>query len=155
MFLIEVGYPAEDEEIEIVRQTTAGTPAAVAPALTTEDVLLFQGLVRRVPVPDHVVRYAVRLARATRPNEAGGPSGTGVASKLSWGAGPRASQYLVLAAKARAVLAGRFAASVDDVKDVAGPVLAHRVVVTFQAQSAGVRSADVIADIVRSVPTDG
>ncbi|OGQ24268.1 MAG: AAA family ATPase, partial [Deltaproteobacteria bacterium RBG_16_71_12] len=121
MFQIEVGYPSEAEEQEIVRQTTAGPLAVVAPALTQDEVLAFSELVRRVPVPDHVVAYAVKLARATRTE---GPIATGKtprgddgrwARQLSWGAGPRASQYLVLAAKARAVLQGRFAASVDDV----------------------------------------
>ena len=119
---------------------------------------------RRVPAPDHVVQYAVKLARATR-TDAGASSAAGSApgaanamgaadraKRIAWGAGPRASQYLVLGAKARAVLQGRFAASIDDVKDVAVPVLSHRVVVTFQAQSAGVKAADVVADIVKQVP---
>ena len=161
MFLIEVGYPSEDEEREIVRQTTAGPPAPIAPVLTQEEVLAFSDLVRRVPVPDHVVAYAVKLARATRA-EGHAPSGKGAradgqrwASQLTWGAGPRASQFLVLAAKARAVLQGRFAASIDDVKDIAVPVLAHRVVVTFQAQASGARGSDIIADLVAHLPPDG
>ncbi len=148
MFLIEVGYPSEDDEMEIVRQTTGArgeTPSAV---LSATDVLRFQELVRRVPVPDTVVRFAVQLTRATRPEGVK----EGPATRLSWGAGPRASQSLVLAAKARAALHGRFAASVDDVKAVAVAVLAHRVVVTFQAQAQGVRAADVIKDIVASLP---
>ena len=160
MFLIEVGYPSEAEEMEIVRQTTAGALPPVAPALSQEEVLAFSELVRRVPVPDHVIAYAVKLARATRAE--GGPTAPGdgkegerFAKQLSWGAGPRASQYLVLAAKARAVLHGRFAASVDDVRDVAVPVLAHRVVVTFQAQASGARAADIVADIVAQVRPDG
>jgi MoxR-like ATPase len=142
MFLIEVGYPGEDEEVQIVRQTTSLAQVPLEPALSTEEVLQFQDLVRRVPAPDHVVQYAVRLARATRPQE-GGPK------ELAWGAGPRASQYLVLGAKARAVLGGRFAAEIDDVRDVAVPVLSHRVVVTFQAQSAGVKAADVVSDLLK------
>jgi MoxR-like ATPase len=141
MFLIEVGYPSEAEENEIVRQTTSGPPALLEPMLTAAEVVAFQDLVRRVPAPDHVVEYAVKLARATRDQK----------KSVAWGAGPRASQYLVLGAKARAVLQGRFAASVDDVKDVAVPVLSHRVVVTFQAQSAGVKAADVVADIIKAV----
>ncbi len=143
MFLIEVGYPSEDEEVEIVRQTTAGAAAALEPVLATEEVLQFQDLVRRVPAPDHVVQYAVKLARATR-------EGAGK-QRLAWGAGPRASQYLVLGAKARAVLQGRFAAGIEDVRDVALPVLSHRVVVTFQAQSAGVKPADVVAEVIKQV----
>lgn len=147
MFLIEVGYPSEAEEIDIVLQTTGDSSAALEPALTADEVLAFQALVRRVPAPAHVVEYAVKLARATRPSE----GASGVAKQLAWGAGPRASQYLVLGAKARAVLCGRFVASIDDVRDVAAPVLCHRVVVTFQAQSAGVRASDVIAQIVKHV----
>ncbi|HEY4222741.1 MAG TPA: MoxR family ATPase [Myxococcota bacterium] len=150
MFLIEVGYPSEADEVEIVRRTTGGEPAPLEAVLTADDVIAFQELVRRVPVPDHVVSYAVKLARATRP-----PPEAKNAKEIAWGAGPRASQYLVLGAKARAVLSGRFAASVEDVRDVAVPVLAHRVVVTFQAQSAGVRAADVIAQIVKQVPVQG
>lgn len=150
MFLIEVGYPSEDDEVEIVRQTTGAAGPVPQAVLSAEDVLRFQALVRRVPAPDSVVRYAVQLTRTTRPDVKGSIAST----KLSWGAGPRASQSLVLAAKARAALQGRFAASVDDVKAVAGAVLAHRVVVTFQAQAQGVRAADVIKEIVASLPVE-
>jgi MoxR-like ATPase len=136
MFHIDVGYPSEDEEIDIVRTTTGDQQVDLSPVLSREDVLAFQDLVRRVPVPEHVVRYAVQLARATRPGE-GAPDK--VAEQVAWGAGPRASQYLVIGAKARAALDGRFAASVDDVRDVAVPVLSHRVVVNFAAASAGVQ----------------
>jgi MoxR-like ATPase len=164
MFLIEVGYPTEDDEVEIVRQTTGAQGQRPAAVLSVDEVLRFQELVRRVPVPDSVVRYAVRLVRATRPDEdagappdgsrngARGADGARAAAKdLSWGAGPRASQSLVLAAKARAALHGRFAASIEDVQRVAPAVLAHRVVVSFQAQARGVRSRDVIAAIVRAI----
>jgi MoxR-like ATPase len=147
MFLIEVGYPSEDDEMEIVRQTTGATTASPVAVVDAAEVLRFQALVRRVPVPDSVVRYAVQLTRATRPEE----KGSIAAQKLSWGAGPRASQSLVLAAKARAALQGRFVATTDDVKAVAAAVLAHRVVVTFQAQAQGVRAADVIREIVATV----
>jgi MoxR-like ATPase len=150
MFLIEVGYPSEDDEVEIVRQTTGAVGPAPQAVLSADDVMRFQALVRRVPAPDNVVRQAVQLTRATRPEV----KGSVAAAKLSWGAGPRASQSLVLAAKARAALQGRFAASVDDVKAVAGAVLAHRVVVTFQAQAQGVRAADVIKEIVASLPAE-
>jgi len=147
MFLIEVGYPSEEDEMEIVRQTTGAAGAAPEAVLDADEVLRFQGLVRRVPVPDSVVRYAVQLTRATRPEQ----KGSIAAQRLSWGAGPRASQSLVLAAKARAALHGRFVASVDDVKAVAAAVLGHRVVVTFQAQAQGVRAVDVIREIVAAV----
>jgi MoxR-like ATPase len=173
MFLIEVGYPTEDDEVEIVRQTTGAQGKKPEAVLSVEDVLRYQDLVRRVPVPDSVVRYAVKLVRATRPDADGndgadgsrttststatsasnGRSGGGQAPArdLAWGAGPRASQSLVLAAKARAVLHGRFAASVEDIQRVAPAVLAHRVVVSFQAQARGVRARDVIASIVRTI----
>ncbi|MBM4283253.1 MAG: MoxR family ATPase [Deltaproteobacteria bacterium] len=156
MFLIEVGYPTLDDEVEIVRQTTGAQGRKPEAVLSVDDVLRYQDLVRRVPVPDSVVRYAVKLVRATRPDEAGAVDGrsgkvTSPAAKLSWGAGPRASQSLVLAAKARAVLHGRFAASVEDVQRVAPAVLAHRVVVSFQAQAQGARARDVIDEIVRVV----
>ena len=161
MFLIEVGYPTEDDEVEIVRQTTGAQGRKPEAVLSVDDVLRFQELVRRVPVPDSVVRYAVKLVRATRPDaeadgavDAKAPKVTSPARKLSWGAGPRASQSLVLAAKARAVLHGRFAASIEDIQRVAPAVLAHRVVVSFQAQAQGVRARDVIAEVVRAVGDD-
>lgn len=151
MFMIDVGYPTEEEEVEIVRTTTAGGLPELSPVVSREEVLAFQDLVRRVPAPDHVVRYAVKLARSTRPAD-----GAAVAREhLQWGAGPRASQYLVIGAKARAALDGRFAASIDDVRDVAVPVLAHRVVVSFAASSAGVMAKDVIERLVETVDARG
>jgi len=149
MFMIDVGYPSEDEEVRIVRMTTAGALSKIDALLTAQEILAYQELVRRVPAPDHVVEYAVRLARATRP-DASAPEH--VRKNLQWGAGPRASQALVLGAKARAVLQGRFAAHVDDVKALAVPVLSHRVVVSFQAASAGTRAADVVKKLVEVVP---
>ncbi|MFZ9886307.1 MAG: AAA family ATPase [Myxococcota bacterium] len=149
MFLIDVGYPSEDEEVEIVRTTTGTGLDPLHPVLSAAEVMAFQALVRRVPVPDHVIRYAVTLARATRPGE-GAPSA--LRDRLSWGAGPRASQNLVLGAKARAALDGRYAASVDDVRAVAVPVLSHRVVLSFGASAAGVQASDVITDLLASVP---
>ncbi|HEY1100175.1 MAG TPA: MoxR family ATPase [Myxococcota bacterium] len=151
MFLIEVGYPSEADEMAIVKATTGAASANPQAVLSVDDVLRFQALVRRVPAPDTVVRFAVQLVRATRPEPG---NKTAAANKLSWGAGPRASQALVLAAKARAALQGRYVASIDDVKAIAGAVLAHRVVVSYQAQAQGVRAADVIAEIVTSVPVE-
>ena len=152
MFLIDVGYPSEAEEVEIVRATTAGALAELSPVLQRDEVLAYQELVRRVPVPDHVVRYAVRLARATRPD---GDAPGITRENLSWGAGPRASQYLIVGAKARAALAGRTAASIDDVRDIAVPVLGHRVVVNFAASSSGTRANDVIERLLEDVDTRG
>lgn len=152
MFLIDVGYPSEAEEVEIVRSTTAGNLAELKPVLQRDEVLAYQDLVRRVPVPDHVVRYAVKLARATRPDESA-PSMT--REHLSWGAGPRASQYLIIGAKARAALSGRMAASIEDVRDIAIPVLGHRVVVNFAASSSGIRANDVVQRLLDEVDTRG
>ena len=149
MFLIEVSYPSEADEMEIVRKTTGTSSAVPQAVLSVDDVLRFQALVRRVPAPDTVVGFAVQLTRATRPE-----GKNFAATKLSWGAGPRASQSLVLAAKARAALQGRFVASIDDVKAIASAVLAHRVVVSYQAQAQGVRAADVIAEILKTVSAD-
>ena len=148
MFFIDVGYPSEAEEVEIVARTTGPKIPDISPVISKAEMLAFQELVRRVPAPDHVVQYAVRLARATRP-EPGAPKTT--LENLSWGAGPRASQSLVIGAKARAALAGRFAASIDDVRSVAEAVLAHRVVVNFAAASAGMRPRDVIEALLDEV----
>jgi len=148
MFMIDVGYPSEEEEVAIVQATTHDGGEGIQPALTREEVVALQDLVRRVPVPDHVVRYAVRLCRSTRPGD-GAPKS--IEADLSWGAGPRASQYLILGAKARAALAGRFAASLDDVKAVAQPVLQHRVVVSFAAAARGVTSKDVVHTLLDEV----
>jgi MoxR-like ATPase len=152
MFLIDVGYPSEEEEIDIVRRTTGSDAAEVSAVLSAEEVVRFQDLVRRVPVPDHVMRYAVKLARATRPAPAAPEL---VREHLQWGAGPRASQNLVIGAKARAVVDGRFAATAEDIKAVAVPVLSHRVVINFHAASSGVRPADVIQRLVSAVPVPG
>jgi MoxR-like ATPase len=152
MFLIDVGYPTEEEEFDIVRSTTGDSRVELSPVLSREDVLSFSELVRRVPAPDHVVRYAVRLARSTRPDEGAPPE---VAEKISWGAGPRASQNLILGAKARAAIDGRFAASIEDVRDVAVPVLSHRVVLGFAAAASGVSPREVIEDLVAAVPAPG
>ncbi len=149
MFLVDVGYPSAEEEVQIVKQTTGGPSAALSKVLSPEQILALQDLVRRVPVPDHVVKYAVDLARATRPKEPGAMDF--VAKNVSWGAGPRASQYLVVGAKARAVLAGRFAATVDDVRALARPVLRHRVLPNFTAESEGLTSTKLIDSILERV----
>jgi MoxR-like ATPase len=119
--------------------------------LSGQDILELQRLIRRVPVADHVVRYAVRLARATRGRES---SPEFVRQWVSWGAGPRASQYLVLGAKTRAVLMGRFAPGIEDVKAVAPSVLRHRIVTNFTAEAEGVRPERIIDDLLKSVPSE-
>jgi MoxR-like ATPase len=149
MFLVDVGYPTAEEEVQIVKSTTAGAPPKLEKILSPERILALQELVRRVPVPDHVVRYAVELVRNTRPKEPGVPEF--VAKNVSWGAGPRASQYLVLAAKARAILSGRFVATVEDVRALARPVLRHRVLPNFTAESEGITSVKLVDQLVATV----
>ena len=142
MFLVDVGYPSAEEELQIVKQTTSGVQATLTKVLSPEQILSLQDLVRRVPVPDHVVKYAVELVRATRTKEPG--AFDFISKNVSWGAGPRASQYLVIGAKARAILSGRFAASVEDVRALARPVLRHRVLPNFTAESEGLTSVKLI-----------
>jgi len=149
MFLVDVGYPSAEEEVQIVKATTSGKPPPLTRVLSPEQIINLQDLVRRVPVPDHVIRYAVELVRHTRPKEPGVPDF--VAKNVSWGAGPRASQYLVLSAKARAILNGRFAASVEDVRALAKPVLRHRVLPNFTAESEGLSSAKLIDQLLETV----
>jgi MoxR-like ATPase len=145
MFSIRVDYPSEGEEREIVETTTSAYQPELAKVLSGGDIRALQKLVRRVPVPDHVLDYAIRLARSTRPGD-GAPER--VRNWVSWGAGPRASQYLVLAAKTRAALAGRFAPETEDVRAVAPPVLRHRIVTNFNAEADGVSAADIVGGLV-------
>ena len=149
MFLVDVGYPTAEEEVQIVKSTTSGTTPRLTKVLSPEQILALQELVRRVPVPDHVVRYAVELVRQTRPREPGAPEL--VRKHVNWGAGPRASQYLVVAAKARAVLQGRFAATVEDVRSLALPVLRHRVLPNFAAESEGITSSRIVQQLLEMV----
>ena len=149
MFLVDVGYPTADEEVEIVKSTTGAAQRPLQRILSPEKILALQELVRRVPVPDHVVRYAVELVRSTRPKEPGVPDF--VQKNVAWGAGPRASQYLVVAAKARAILSGRFVATVEDVRALARPVLRHRVLPNFTAESEGVTSVKLVDQLLAQV----
>ncbi len=151
MFNVQVGYPSQTEEEQIVMSTTSAQVPKLERVLGGADILALQQLVRRVPVTDHVVRYAVRLVRATRGGE-GAPDF--VRQWVSWGAGPRASQFLVLGAKTRAVMRGRFAPGIEDVQAVAAAVLRHRVVTNFTAEAEGVKPDRIIADLLKNVPTD-
>lgn len=145
MFSIHVGYPSEAEEREIVESTTSAYVPDLDVILSGADIIRLQKLVRRVPVPDHVLDYAIRLARRTRPSD-GAPDY--VRNWVSWGAGPRASQYLVLGAKTRAILLGKYAPETEDVKAVAQPVLRHRIVTNFNAEADGVSSSDIVDRLV-------
>jgi len=149
MFSIDVGYPSEAEEIEIVDRTIGEEGPPPEPVLDRDTLLAMQGLVRRLPVNDDVTRYAVRLARATRP----GPTAPEVVrTYVQWGAGPRASQFLALGARVRAALSGRETAHQDDVRAVARAVLQHRVLVNFSAEAEGLSAGDVVGRLLDSVP---
>jgi MoxR-like ATPase len=141
MFQVDVDYPSEAEEEEIVRQQTSDYRPELARVLSPQRILRLQELVRRVPAADHVVKYAVALARATRPKDSPAPF---VKDYVSWGAGPRASQFLILAGKARAILDGRFAVSVDDVAALARPTLQHRLILNYRAEAEGLRPGDLV-----------
>jgi len=150
MFMIEVGYPDADEELEIVLRTTGAMAAAVESVLDPERILALQKQVREMPHNDLAARYAVRLTRATRPEDATAPDF--VKEYVSWGAGPRASQYLVLASKARALLHGRETYGRDDIRAVARPVLMHRVVTNFHADSENITADHVISMLIDKIP---
>ncbi len=152
MLNIVVDYPSEQEEFDIVRMTTSSHKAAVTKILSGHDILELQEIVRKVPVADHVARYAVRLTRRTRKQPEGTPDF--IRDYVSWGAGPRASQYLVLAAKSRAVLHGRYHVAIEDIRAVASPVLRHRIVTNFNAEAEGIRPDDIIARLIRDLPVD-
>jgi MoxR-like ATPase len=149
MFYVTVSYPSADEEMQIVRSTTVATRQALRRVLSPHKIRDLQDLVLRVPAADHVIKYAVDLVRRTRPNEAGAPDF--VKENVSWGAGPRASQYLVLGAKSRAILDGRMAASEEDVRALAKNVLVHRVITNFRAESEGVTSAQIVERLLEKV----
>ncbi|MFN0206098.1 MAG: AAA family ATPase [Planctomycetota bacterium] len=150
MFLITVDYPTKDEERRILRLTTEGDMPVVRPVLTKAEILELQQLVRRVPIADHVLDYAVDLARRTRPNKGEAPDF--IKTSVNWGGGPRASQFLVLGAKAHAILEGRPAATIDDIKAVAHPVLRHRVVTNFAASAEGITSDHLIDRLIDNTP---
>ncbi len=148
MFSVDVDYPSEDEELEVVRRTTTGELAQVQPVVDRDTLLRQRTLVRRLPTSDAVLRYAVRLARATRPNE----GGAAVARRwIQWGAGPRASQYLALGARVRAALRGHEVPDLEDVRALAPAVLGHRVVLNFEAEASAVSGGQVISRLLEEV----
>ena len=149
MFSVFVDYPSPAEEMEIVKSTTSAYVPDLARVLAAEEIAELQGLVRRVPVADEVIAYAVRLAGATRPT--GETSPQFVRDWVSWGAGPRASQYLILGAKTRAMLEGRYTPSVDDVKAVARPVMRHRIVTNFAAEAENVKPDTIVRRLVEEL----
>lgn len=152
MFEILVEYPSEDEEFEIVRQTTVTNHISVEKVLSYEEWQELQALVRRVPVADSVIRYAMQFARLTRQSE---NMPDFIQQYVSWGAGPRASQFLILGAKARAILHGRPYASIEDVQAIAAPVLRHRILTNFNAEAERVSPDDIVKKLVMLIPQDG
>jgi len=146
MFLIRMDYPSREEEISIARHTTTGTLPKLKKTITGKKLKEFQQLVERVPVPDHVHELAVDLVRRTRPNSDESPAW--LKKWVQWGAGPRAIQYLIKGAKARAVLEGNYMTSMEDVEQVADPVLFHRILTNFHARSEGITSTEVVQRLI-------
>ncbi|MBW3541099.1 MAG: MoxR family ATPase, partial [Planctomycetes bacterium] len=149
MFQVLVDYPEEDEEFEIVRQTTTAAKAAVQRVLARDEVKGLQELVRRVPAADHIIRYAIDFARLTRKDKGRVPDF--IREFVSWGAGPRAGQYLILGAKARALLQGRAYVSGDDVRAMAAPVLRHRIITNFNAEAEGVTADEIVRRLTETL----
>ncbi len=147
MFHINVDYPTEAEELEIVETTTSRVPEEPSVVLNAEDILRIQQIVRTVPISSHVLNYAIRIVRATRDGASGA-----VKDYVSWGAGPRAGQHLVLGAKVRAIMHGRPTPSLDDVRMIAPPVLRHRIVTNFNADADGVTTDQIVKTLLDEVP---
>jgi MoxR-like ATPase len=154
MFNVKIDYPTEEQEVQIVQQTTATTVTSVQPVLTGEDVLKIQMLVRSIPVADHVVKYALRLVRATRVREETKKPPI-VENYLAWGAGPRASQYLILAAKAKAILSGATHVMPEHIKSVALPVMRHRIITNFNAEADGVTTDHIVQSLLKETAVEG
>ena len=149
MFNLRIDYPTNDEEISIVRQTTKSIKDALSPIMTKSEVKDYQSLVRRVPVADNVVEYAVKLVSATRPNSENAPDF--IKESISWGAGPRASQFLILGSKAQAILDGRPTPNIEDVNSLAIPILRHRVLTNFNAETEGLKIEDIILKLIQKM----
>ncbi|MFH0981075.1 MAG: AAA family ATPase [Planctomycetota bacterium] len=152
MFKVLVDYPSEDEEFEIVRVTTAPQVETVTRVMGAKEIVGLQEIVRRVPCADHVLRYAMKFARWTRGGKDSAPQF--IRDYVAWGAGPRASQHLVLAGKARAILRGRFCVSTEDIRAAAHPVLRHRIITNFNAEADGITSGEIVERLIRDIPAD-
>jgi MoxR-like ATPase len=152
MFNIFVDYPGEEEEFRIVEMTTAEFRPAIERVLSATDILDMQGIVRKVPVAPYVIRYAMKFTRLTRKDKGEVPDF--IKDYVTWGAGPRASQFLILAAKARAVLHGRFHVACEDVRAVAAPVLRHRIITNFNAEAEGIKPDEIVRRLGELIPRD-
>ena len=149
MFMVNVTYPTKEQEVEIALSTTSGYKPELKVAIQADRILQLQNLVPRVPVAEHVAHYAVDLVQSTRPGNGATPNF--VNEWVNWGAGPRASQYLVLAAKARALMDNRVAATVEDIRSVTRQVLEHRIILNFKAEAENVKPTDIIDKLLASV----
>jgi MoxR-like ATPase len=154
MFNLWLDYPSEKEEIDIVRSTTSSVTPSLSKVMSGQEICDFQDLVRTVPVADNVIEYAVRLVGRTRAKRTGAANkaaqGDMVSKYVSYGAGPRASQYLVLGAKVRAILDGRYTPSIDDIRALALPVLRHRIITNFNAEAEGLTSVDIVGELAKA-----
>ena len=150
MFMVNITYPKLQEEREIIKSTTSEQVNEPMPVLSGKDILAIQSIVRRVPVSDHVINYAIDIVRATRPNEPESPQF--IKDWLAWGAGPRAAQYLILGAKARAIMHARYNVSCKDVQALASTVLRHRMFTNFNADAEGITTDNVVAQLLKTVP---
>jgi MoxR-like ATPase len=150
MFMVVVNYPGRDEELEVLKRTTAGPAVKISRVIQGPQILQLQEIVRRVPIGDHIFNFALDMVRSTRPNEPG--ASDFVKHWVSWGAGPRAGQYMILAAKARALIHGRVHVKLEDIEAVAAPVLRHRLIPTFNADAEGITVGQIIEKIVALVP---
>lgn len=150
MFMVQVGYPSLDEELQIMQRTTVTRDSNLSRLMNSEDIQHLQQIVRRVPVADHVFHYALRLSRATRAKTPDAPDF--INECVTWGAGPRAGQYLILGAKARAILDGRTYVTCEDVQNVAAPVLRHRIITNFNAEAQGITADQVVQKLLQHIP---
>jgi MoxR-like ATPase len=149
MFNVVMDYLPEADEVKVIQQTTSGRPAPIEALFTGEDVLRFHELVRKVPVAEEMVRYAVQLAASSRPNQKNTPSF--VNEWVSWGAGTRAAQFLILGAKARALLRGRAHVTIEDIQSLAIPALRHRILLNYRAEAEGIRVDEVVRRLIAAV----
>ena len=146
MFSINLDYPSFEEEINVVKSTTTGTKNELSKKMSAREIIYFQQLIRKIPIADNVLNYAVKLVASTRPNRPG--SLTSVNNYISWGAGPRASQYLVLGAKCHAAIRGKYSPDIEDVQAVAQPILRHRVFKNYKAEAEGLSIDKIISDLL-------
>jgi MoxR-like ATPase len=150
MFMVMVNYPKREEELEVLRRTTGASNPKVKKVINAARILQLQEIVRRVPVGDHVYNFTLELCRTTRPNEPG--AGDFVRHWLSWGAGPRAGQNMILAGKARALMRGRLYVTVEDIEAVAAPILRHRIIPNFNAEAEGITVEQIVEKIITLIP---